>query len=46
MSRGRQYFVKSINSLGATVAYMRPFFDTLRGTLNSFVNIKNQVVNP
>ena len=35
-----------INSLGATGAYMRPFFDTLRGTLNSFVNIKNQVVNP
>ena len=35
-----------INRLGATVAYMRPFFDTLRRALNSLVNIKNQVVNP
>jgi len=37
---------KIVNSLGAMGAYMRHFFDTLRGTLNSFVNIKNQVVNP
>ena len=36
----------NLNRIGCMGAYMRPFFDTLRGTLNSFVNIKNQVVNP